>query len=135
MEVRQFSEVELFGIFNIDLGDALLGGMFASLRAGGELPTYEEYKKALNLRGHSLWHFRAKQRTSKVEDLEAMDPKELARKRRREQSARVEQMAALVTPQMAAEWDATDGEYVPPELEDGLAEQLSPPEWLPERAA
>lgn len=126
----EFTDVQLFSMFNIDIGEALLGGILAQ----GRWPSRKEWDDCLKLRGHDLWHFRASQRTSMVLDLEAMDPKELARKRRKEQAARAESMAALVTPQMAelmaAEDDET-GDFDPPEgMEDGLCEMIDPPIWL-----
>lgn len=130
MKVRQFSDVELFQMFTIDMGEALLGGMLSSLKDGGDMPTQKEYRDACKLVGTPLWTVTPKTRgDDKKLNEDALTPQEVARKRVKEQSARAERMAAMVTPQMA-EAMANDDDYVPPEMGEGLAEQLEPPVWL-----
>lgn len=124
MEIPQFSDFELFTIFNIDMGEAYenivkTGGEYID-RSTNKKPTTEQKKTIVRLSGVNLWHFRPRQRSDKTINWEALDPTELAEKQREERAARAKQLMEL-TPQKLKELEYAG---------KSITSLLPPPKWI-----
>lgn len=114
----EFSDVELFTIFNIDCGAAIEG----AIRSESREPTPSEAKSIRKLSGVNAWQLRPRQRTGKVVDFDTESRKDLEDKRDKERRARVEQLCGIIK----------SNEYLD-ELEENntpICSLLPPPQWI-----